>query len=79
MGSQPAPRPRLPAGGDVLLLVVPAARRRGGRSLLDAVTILTTISEIVGSGQALRPNKPERDLPPPYEEPPSYNVAIMMT
>ena len=46
---------------------------------LDAVTILTTISEIVGAGQALRPNKPERDLPPPYEEPPSYNVAIMMT
>ena len=53
-------------------------RRSGDRSL-DAVTILTTISEIVGSGQALRPNKPERDLPPPYEEPPSYNVAIMMT
>ena len=50
----------------------------GDRSL-DAVTILTTISEIVGAGQALRPNKPERDLPPPYEEPPSYNVAIMMT
>ncbi len=51
----------------------------GDRSL-DAVTILTTISEIVGSGQALRATKTDpRDLPPPYEEPPSYNVAIMMT
>ena len=53
----------------------------GDRSL-DAVTILTTISEMVTSGQALRPNKPTSDpsdLPPPYEEPPSYNVAIMMT
>ena len=55
----------------------------GDRSL-DAVTILTTISEIVGSGQALRATSARtktdpRDLPPPYEEPPSYNVAIMMT
>ena len=53
----------------------------GDRSL-DAVTILTTISEIVGSGQALRATRTKtdpRDLPPPYEEPPSYNVAIMMT
>ena len=55
--------------------------RSGDRSL-EAVTILTTISEIVGSGQAMRAHKAardSRDLPPPYEEPPSYSVAIAMT
>ena len=54
--------------------------RSGDRSL-EAVTILTTISEIVGSGQAMRAHKSardSRDLPPPYEEPPSYSVAIAM-